>query len=147
MHNIETINKLLIDELSAVESYQQALDKLRQDVSLSESEHLRPIYQDHKVAVSSLQTLSRSLGGTPTENSGAWGAWTKFVLEGASILGANTALKALHEGERSGVDDYEQALKDDELSADLRMLIEAKLLPAQQAHIRTLDRLLDAAST
>jgi len=72
MHNIETINKLLIDELSAVESYQQALDKLRQDVSLSESEHLRPIYQDHKVAVSSLQTLSRSLGGTPTKNSGAW---------------------------------------------------------------------------
>lgn len=146
MHNIETINKLLKDELSAVESYQQALDKLRHDVSLGESEHLRPIYQDHKVAVSSLQTLGRSLGGTPAETSGAWGTWAALVLESASILGNRTALKALREGEKNGVDDYEQALKDDELSADLRTLIEAKLLPAQQAHIRTLDRLLDAAT-
>lgn len=146
MHNIETINKLLKGELAAVESYQQALDKLRQDVSLGESEHLRPIYQDHKIAVSSLQTLSRSLGGTPAETSGAWGTWATLVLESASILGNRTALKTLREGENSGVDDYEQALKDDELSTDLRTLIAAKLLPAQQAHILTLDRLLDAAT-
>ncbi|MDP2393213.1 MAG: DUF2383 domain-containing protein [Methylococcaceae bacterium] len=146
MHNIETINKLLKNELAAVESYQQALDKLREDVSLGESEHLRPIYQDHKTAVSSLQTHSRSLGGTPAETSGAWGTWATLVLESASILGNRSALKALRQGENSGLDDYEEALKDSELSEDLHSLIATKLLPAQQAHIRTLDRLLDAAT-
>jgi len=31
MHNIETLNTFLKDELSATETYQQALDKLREE--------------------------------------------------------------------------------------------------------------------
>lgn len=55
-------------------------------------------------------------------------------------------LKVLQEGEKSGAEDYKEALKDTKLSADVLALIEKKLLPAQQAHIRTLARLLDAAA-
>jgi len=40
MHNIETLNKFLKDELSATETYQQALDKLREDAGLGESKDL-----------------------------------------------------------------------------------------------------------
>jgi hypothetical protein len=68
-----------------------------------------------------------------------------LVLGGARILGQQSVLKALHEGEKSGTKDYEEALKDTELTADLRTLIETKLLPAQKAHVRTLDLLLNAA--
>jgi uncharacterized protein (TIGR02284 family) len=146
MHNIETIDKLLKDELSATETYQQALDKLREDAGLGESVYLMPIYEDHKDAVSSLQALISRLGGTPCEDSGAWGTWAKIVQGGANMLGKKAALKALQEGEKSGAEDYEEALQDTELSSDIRSLIETKLLPAQQAHIRTLDRLLDVAS-
>jgi uncharacterized protein (TIGR02284 family) len=146
MHNIETLNKLLKNELSATETYQQAVDKLKEDVSLGESEHLQPIHEAHKDAVSSLQTLVHRLEGTPCEDSGVWGTWAKIVLEGASMLGKKAALRALHEGEKNGVEDYEKALQETELSSDVRALIETKLLPAQQSHIRTLDRLLDAAS-
>jgi len=145
MHNIEAINKLLKNELAATETYQQALNKLKEDVNLGEAEQLRPIYEDHIAAVASLQTQSRDLDGTPDEDSGAWGTWAKLVLGGANILGKKTVLQALHEGEKSGADDYEEALKDTELAADLRSIIETTLLPAQQAHIRILDRLLDAA--
>jgi hypothetical protein len=60
------------------------------------------------------------------------------------MLGKKAALKALEVGEKSGAEDYEEALQDTELSSDVRSLIETKLLPAQQAHIRTLDRLLGA---
>ncbi|MDI1232340.1 MAG: DUF2383 domain-containing protein [Methylobacter sp.] len=146
MHNIETLNKLLKNELSATETYQQAVDKLKEDVSLGESEHLQPICEAHKDAVSSIQSLIHRLGGTPCEDSGAWGTWAKIVLEGANMLGKKAVLKALQEGEKSGTDDYEKVLQDTELSSDVRALIETKLLPAQQSHIRTLDRLLDAAS-
>ena len=144
MHNIETLNKFLKDELSATETYQQALDKLREDAGLGESKDLRPIYEDHKEAVSSLQALISRLGGTPCEDSGAWGTWAKIVQGGANMLGKEVALKSLQGGEKSGAEAYEEALQETELSSDIRSLIETKLLPAQQAHIRTLDRLLGA---
>jgi uncharacterized protein (TIGR02284 family) len=146
MHNIETIDKLLKDELSAMETYQQALDKFREHASLGESEYLMPIYENHKDAVSSLQAQIRQLGGTPCESSGAWGTWAKIVQGGANMLGKKAALKALQEGEKNGAEDYQEALQDPDLPSDVRSLIETKLLPAQQSHICTLDRLLDAAT-
>ncbi|MGZ8153406.1 MAG: DUF2383 domain-containing protein [Methylovulum sp.] len=146
MHNIQILNKFLKDELSATETYQQALAKLQEDASLGQSESLMPIYKDHQNAVSSLQALISRLGGTPCEDSGAWGTWAKIVQGGANLLGKETALKVLLEGEKSGVADYEEALEDTELSSDVCALIETKLLPAQEAHIRTLDRLLDVAA-
>ncbi|MEQ1529308.1 MAG: DUF2383 domain-containing protein [Methylococcales bacterium] len=146
MHNLTKIDKLLKDELSAIETYQQALDALKEDVSLGNAESLVPIYEDHQAAASSLQAQIRQLGGTPSADSGAWGTWAKMILGGAHLLGKESALKALQEGESSGVKDYEKALLDHDLSAEVRALIETKLLPAQQAHIRTLDKLIDAAS-
>ena len=144
MKQMETLEKLLKNELSATETYQQVLDKLRADVALSEAENLMPIYEDHKAAVSSLQALTTRFGGTPTEVSGAWGVWAKLMLDGANILGNEVVLKALHEGETIGDKDYKEALLDTELPSDIRSLIETKLLLAQQAHISTLDRLLIA---
>ena len=144
MKQMETLEKLLKNELSATETYQQVLDKLRADVPLIEAENLMPIYEDHKAAVSSLQALTTRFGGTPTEVSGAWGVWAKLMLDGANILGNEVVLKALHEGETIGDKDYKEALLDTELPSDIRSLIETKLLLAQQAHISTLDRLLVA---
>ncbi|MDI1291971.1 MAG: DUF2383 domain-containing protein [Methylobacter sp.] len=144
MHNIETLNEFLKDELSATETYGQALDKLREDAKLGKSEDLLPIYEDHKDAVSSLQALITRLGGTPCEDSGAWGAWAKIVQGGANLLGKEVALKSLQSGEKSGAEAYEEALQDTELDSEIHSLIETKLLPAQQAHIRILDRLLGA---
>ena len=144
MHNIDTLNKLLKDELSATETYQQALDKLRDDAGLGDSESIKPIYKSHQDAVSSLQALINRLGGTPCEDSGTWGTWAKIVQGGANLLGKKAALMALQGGEKSGAEAYEEALQDAELTSDIRSLIETKLLPAQQAHIRTLERLLEA---
>jgi hypothetical protein len=50
---------LLKDEFSAIETYQQALDKLRGN-AVRVSEYLIPIYENHKDAFSSLQTKSVS---------------------------------------------------------------------------------------
>jgi len=146
MHNIETLDKLLINELSATETYQQALNIIREDAGLGEAVYLMPIYEDHKAAVSSLQAEIRQLGGTPAEDSGAWGTWAKIVLGGADLLGKEGVLKALQEGEKNGAEDYEEALRITGLPADIRTLIKTNLLPAQQAHISTLDRLLETTT-
>jgi hypothetical protein len=96
--------------------------------------------------VSSLQALISKLGETPAEDSGDLGAWAEIVLGGAGMLGRKAVLKALHAGEKSGAEDYEQALQDPELSSEIRILIEWKLLYGQQSHIRTLDRLYHEAT-
>lgn len=101
------------------------------------------IYEEHKEAVFSLQDKIQHLGGIPSRNSGAWGAWAKIIQAGANLLGKHSALKVLREGELTGAEEYAKALMDHQLPSDIRALIENKLLPAQQRHMRTLDRLLD----
>ena len=144
MHSIETIDGLLIDELAATETYSQVLKKLKEEVSLGESERLLPIYEAHKAAVSSLQTQIRELGGTPAKDSGVWGAWANLIQGGANAFGKQAALKVLQEGEKSGLGDYEKALLDHKLGSNIRSLILLKLLPAQHAHIDTLDQMMSS---
>lgn len=144
MHNVKTIEKLLKDELSATETYQQALESFRIPGGQFMANSLTPILGAHKAAASNLEAQITKLGGTPQKGTGAWGSWAKLILEGASLLGKQSAIKVLLEGEKNGEGDYEAALKDATLSSEVRTLIETKLLPAQQSHIRSLDRLLDA---
>jgi len=143
MQHIKTINKLLKNEIAATETYQQVLDKLKEEAGLAESMALMPILEEHKIAVVRLQAQYLRFKGESSENSGAWGTWAKMILGTANLLGKESVLKALLEGEKSGADDYKAALEDSELLADIRGLIEEKLLPAQQAHIEALAGLLE----
>lgn len=144
MQNTNTIEKLLEDELSATETYQKALDELKFPGGKFMSNSLMPMFGDHKDAVSMLQELIVKLGGKPHKHSGGWGNWPKLILEGSSLLGKRSALKVILEGEKTAEADYAAAVKDGDLSADIRSLIEKKLLPIQQSHIRSLDRVLEA---
>lgn len=146
MHNIKTIEKLLKDELSATETYQQALEKFRIPGGQFVSNSLMPIFGNHKAAASSLEAQIVKLGGTPHKSTGAWGQQLGEINPGRRkfLLGKQSAIKVLLEGEKSGEADYEKVLQDSALSSEVRSLIETTLLPAQQSHVRSLDRLLDA---
>jgi hypothetical protein len=144
MHSIEMIDSLLIDELAATETYSQVLKKLREAVSLGDSELLLPIFEAHKAAISSLETLILELGGTPVKNSGVWGPWASLVQGGANAFGRQAALKVLQEGEKTGLGDYEKALLDQKLGSNIRTLILLKLIPAQHAHISTLEKMMNS---
>lgn len=145
-NQLETLNNLLKDELSATETYQQVLDELREHVELGETKYLMPIYKAHKDVVSNLQVQIRQLGGIPCDDAEVWGTSVKIVRKGANFLGKKAALKTLQEGEKSGTENYKRALQDIELPLYVRSLIEWKLLYAQQSHIRTLNRLLNMAT-
>ncbi|WP_320415844.1 DUF2383 domain-containing protein [Methylomonas montana] len=144
MYHIQSINSLLQNELSAIETYQQALDKFRKQTALGEMDFLMSTFEDHKAAVFSLRGKIQQLGGTSAQDSGTWGTLAKIVMASANCMGKQTALKVLREGELTGSEEYEKALLDHELPSDIRSLIENKLLPAQQRHMRTLDQLVNA---
>ncbi len=133
------LNSLLRGEISAQETYTQAIEKLGVE-GRSDVEVLREIAREHASAVERLREAVRRAGGTPAEGSGVWGSFARAVEGTAKALGDKSAIKALKEGEEHGLKDYEEAV--DDVDPTTRQLIVADLIPAQQRHIQVLDTLL-----
>lgn len=136
---IDTLNSLLRGELSATETYQQALAKLGDTKGADE---LRRIHTEHREAANTLRKHVHHHGGKPDQSSGLWGAFAKLVEGTAKVFGNDAALKALKEGEEQGIKDYEKALEERGLEADCKGLIATKLLPQAREHFPVLDRLM-----
>lgn len=135
----DTLNSLLRGEISAIETYQQALVKLDDKKG---SEEVRRIHAEHIDAANSLRRHVHQHGGQPDHGSGAWGAFAKAVEGAAKVLGNDAALKALKEGEELGIKAYERSLQDKSLPADCGTLIASTLLPRAREHLPVLDRLM-----
>src|SRR6188768_2259994 len=90
---IEQLNSLLRGEISAVETYDQALAKLADDPTVSVD--LRSCRSSHQARVYSLRSEVRRLGGEPADGSGVWGAFAKLVEGGARMFGPKAAIAAL----------------------------------------------------
>jgi uncharacterized protein (TIGR02284 family) len=137
-----TLNSLLRGEMSAIETYRQGLEKLRDDNEPGVSE-LRAIQRDHRDAADALWHYIERNGGKPSEGSGAWGAFAKAVEGTARLFGDSAALKALKEGEEHGLKDYQDALQDSKLAPEVQTMVRG-FITNQESHIMVLDRLMAA---
>ncbi len=133
--SVDELNGLLEGELSAVETYKQALKQIK-------STDLENALKNHESAVVALRDHVVSAGGEPVQTSGVWGTWAEAVTGTAKLIGNESALKAFKEGEQHGVDEYQEALKDDEVPVVAKTLIKDKLLPNQRLHIDNLNKLI-----
>jgi len=135
---VEQESKLLRGEVSAVETYRQALEKFSGE---PEAAILSDIVAGHEEAV---QVLSAHLAGHGAEvetSSGIWGDFAKAVEGTAKLFGESAALLALLEGEKIGVSDYEEALEDPYADDRLQTMIREHLLPSSRENIGALDAL------
>lgn len=132
--SVEQLNSFLRGEMSAVETYQMALEKV-DDISTARDELLVNL-KSHQDRVMMLQEAIIAAGGTPATSSGPWGLFAKAVEGSAKVLGKKAAIAALEEGEDHGVKDY--TVDVNELEPQARTLLETKLRPAQK---QTHDRL------
>ena len=124
--DVETLNSFLRGELSAVETYRQALGH----VSEQSRQRLEDNLQDHEQRVESLRERITRLGGTPSEGSGPWGAFAQLVQAGADVLGEQAAVQALEQGEDHGLADYQRDLS--KTHGESRSFVRMSLLPAQK---------------
>jgi uncharacterized protein (TIGR02284 family) len=139
--DVSALNSLLRGEMSAIETYRQAREKVTPgEPGAAELERFQ---LDHRDAADALWHHIEQHGGKPSEGSGAWGSWAKTVEGTAKLLGNAAALKALKEGEEHGLKDYQDALEDKNLPADCQTLIRG-FLEKQRQHIAVLDRLIAA---
>jgi Domain of unknown function (DUF2383) len=135
---IDICNGFLRGELAAVETYGQAIEKYADSPVTDE---LRRIRSDHVQSANSLSANVRHMGGEPETDSGAWGMLAKTVQGAANLFGRNSAIESLHQGEVTGRNAYQEALLDDNVLADCKLLIREGLLPPVIEHITTLEKL------
>jgi demethoxyubiquinone hydroxylase (CLK1/Coq7/Cat5 family) len=141
--SLDRLNALLRGEISAVETYSQVIERaFSEELKTS----LLNCQIDHVKRVKILKNRIIALGGTPSEDSGIWGAFAKMVEGGASVFGEKAAIDILEEGEDHGLESYRSEIpKLDEADC---MLVETQLLPAQEVThriIRDLKHQLFAA--
>lgn len=138
---VEDLNALLKGELSAVETYSQALEKV-------ENERIASVFSDclasHKTRVEKLQNAITEYGGTPESETGIWGSWSKILAGGAAALGDKASIAALEEEEDQHSSDYEWRLVN--MHGEHRNLVKEELLPEQQTVRSRLSALLNDAN-
>lgn len=136
----DMLERLLRGELSAIETYEQAL---RRSSRAEKMGRLTAIRNHHADAAELLRDLlARFDARADVSSSGTWGAFAKATESVATIIGEHAALRALKAGEDHGIKLYEKALAEEQLQPEVRELIRTKLLPKTRAHVGVLDELL-----
>jgi len=130
------LDDLIRGEMSAVKAYNTALEKVKDK---SEMKQLTTIRKDHMDAVAKLKSYASKDVREDTDTAGVWGVFATAYTGGAKLFGNNAAVKALKQGEEHGVNEYEEALKDDNINSELKNTIRTQLLPKQQGHIKTIS--------
>jgi demethoxyubiquinone hydroxylase (CLK1/Coq7/Cat5 family) len=125
--SVDALNGFLRGEISAVETYRQAIEKLSGSTARWQLEDCR---RSHEVRVSKLRDEVARLGGEPAKGSGPWGAFAQLVEGGAKAFGERAAVAAIEEGEDHGLKLYRDDLE--KLDMTSRRFVETDLLPAQE---------------
>lgn len=133
---VDTLNEFLRGEISAVETYRQALEKLNGSPHRGELEECR---RSHEQRVAKLKDQVRRVGGQPSQDSGAWGSFARLVEGGAKVLGEAAAIAALEEGEDRGLKLYRGDLSG--LDPASRQFVQSDLLTAEEQTHRAMSTL------
>lgn len=135
------LDDLMRGEMAAMKAYDQALTDIKDP---KQKATLQAIRKDHERAVS---LMSKYVAGKPdllsdTEESGPWGTFAKAWTKTRGLTGNEGAMKALRQGEEHGINEYEEALKDENISKELKQMIKTELIPNQKKHIENLKTLI-----
>jgi len=134
---IDTCNALLRGEISAVETYTQAIQKFD---ATSTDMALERIRADHDDSAAELSKFVSACGCESSTGSGVWGGFVAAIEGAATLIGESPALSILQTGEKHGITEYENALDNPDVSSEAKQLIRAKLLPVLSNHLLELQQ-------
>lgn len=138
--DVKTLNEFLSNELAAVETYTQCIDKA---AGSPIAPGLGELQRSHAIRAGQLRERIQALGGKPVESSGVWGSFAKMLEGGAKMFSAQSALSVLEEGEDKGLSEYRGEL--DKLREPSRGFVASALLPEQQRSHDQLRRIIGQA--
>ncbi len=103
------LNELLREEISAVESYRQALEKVQTPPVRSVLEECESC---HAGRLGLLAQKVQELGQEPAKDSGIRGAFARILETGANAFGERAVVSILEEYEDRDLADYRKALRE-----------------------------------
>jgi|WetSurMetagenome_2_1015567.scaffolds.fasta_scaffold523279_2 hypothetical protein len=133
---VAQLNAFLRDEAAAVDTYNHAIERVRDSAARSQ---LIACQRAHALRIEALRRRIQRFGGIPSTNASIWGAISRLPDGGASMSGGKAAVMALQEGEERVLHNYQLNVM--KLDADTRSFVERELLPAQQLTSQSLEAL------
>ena len=137
----EVCDQLLRGELSAIETYTQAIQEFGAG---AERPQLEKILNSHEDSASRLRQHIASMGGEASFRSGVWGGFATALEGAAASLGESPAINVLQIGEEHGIREYEEALLDPDVMDEIKGQIRDLLLPRLREHVEALKALKPA---
>jgi uncharacterized protein (TIGR02284 family) len=136
------VSKLLCDLISldhdAIEAYQSAIERLEDFMS---QQQLRGFMADHERHVRELSTVVRGLGGDPPTK----GDFKRILTKGKVFIGQLAGDRGILSAMKSNEDDtnqaYEQAVRRDDLTVEVRELLQRNLSDERRHRAWIEDRL------
>ncbi len=122
---LETCNSLMRGELTAAETYRQALQRL----GVEAPEDLTTCLHSHDQRAALLAEHLTLAGGTPVGGRGLWSAFARLVDMGPELSGPRALYATLEDGEDQALTDYRTALAN--LDGPGLLLLRRELLPEQ----------------
>jgi len=139
IHDTDALNHLLQSEMSAVETYTQALNRFDDLEVISELQMMR---DEHSRAVRVLRDQVVLSGAAPADHSGSWSTVNVTGFDTMDVIGPATILALLCQSEEHGIREYEAALSAGDLHLENQRLICTRLLPGCRTHVEKLNALL-----
>lgn len=136
---MKQVDELIRGEISAVESFDTVINKIKDAGELTKLSELR---QDHQRAVENLKKFAGGNWEGKTDSSGPWGTFTTAFAGGASLFGDKAAVNALKIGEQHGLNEYKEALNDEGIRPEVKELIRSELIPNQERHLAVIENYL-----
>ena len=133
---VEDASRLLRGELSALEAYDQVMEKFRSDPA---AKRLQAFRNEHDRAAKFWRDEILAKGLAPDEDSGPWGQVVFTVVGAAKLFGETSALQALKSGESHGLSEYKAFLKRTDLPERLKKKMREDFIPLQERHIASLE--------
>jgi uncharacterized protein (TIGR02284 family) len=128
---VDKINSVLQSEIAAVETYEQALQKIDDPVAQPD---LLAAQKSHAFRAEKLKEAVSLLGGEPELSSGVKGVFAKTAEGTASLFGEKAAIAVLEDGEDRNLEEYEKLMNEPE--EDLQEIAKFMLKEEKEVHDR-----------
>lgn len=133
---VEDASRLLRGEISAIEAYDQVMERFRADPA---AKRLQAFRNEHDRAAKFWRDELLAKGLAPDEDSGPWGQVVYAVIGAAKLFGETSALQALKTGENHGLSEYKAFLKRDDVPERLKQKLREDFIPLQERHVASLE--------
>lgn len=134
----EKIVECIQGEWAAVETYQKALDTIKEHKTFSSLEEIK---NHHEEASQCLLNINSENDFHIPKTSGAWGSLAYVATEAAAFFGKNATIHTLIKGEEHGLELYKSTIENSEIPLTMKLHIEEVLIPRQYKHIESLKKL------